>query len=58
MFSLLAKPVFARAAVSDLKFLERGCARSVSRSASKILRLVFDTAALRQTKTQPGVHSV
>jgi hypothetical protein len=28
-----------------LKFPERGCARSVSRSASKMLRLVFDTAS-------------
>jgi hypothetical protein len=31
---------------------ERGCARSVSRSASRILRLVFDTAALRETEQQ------
>jgi hypothetical protein len=32
---------------------ERGCARSVSRSALKMLRLVSDTAALRSNWTQP-----
>jgi hypothetical protein len=36
-----------------LKFPERGCARSVSRSASKMLRLVFDTAALHRIRTLP-----
>ena len=37
----------------NLKFPERGCARSVSRSAAKMLRLVCDTAALRQIMTLP-----
>ncbi|MGA9453104.1 MAG: hypothetical protein WBW41_17375 [Verrucomicrobiia bacterium] len=36
-----------------MKFLERGCARSVSRSVSKVLRLVFDAAAFRQIRTLP-----
>src|ERR1039458_9554091 len=40
-------------AVSYLKFPERGCARSVSRSAWQMLRLVFNTAALRQIRTLP-----
>jgi hypothetical protein len=38
----------------DLNFLERGCARSVSRSAAKLLRLVFDRVALRQNRTLPN----
>jgi len=36
----------------DEKFPERGCARSVSRRTAKLLRLVFDTAALRQIRIQ------
>jgi hypothetical protein len=38
-----------------LKFPERGCARSASRSTLDALRLVFDTAALRQMRTMPAV---
>jgi len=32
--------------------MERGCARSVSRSAFKLLRLVCGTAALRQSSAK------
>ena len=42
----------------NLKFPERGCARSASRSASKMRRLVFDTAALRQIRTLPAAVAV
>ena len=37
--------------LANLKFPERGCARSVSRSGAVVLRLVCDTAALRQIMT-------
>jgi hypothetical protein len=35
---------------------ERGCARSVSRSASALLRLVCDTAALRNRVPNSLIH--
>jgi aryl-alcohol dehydrogenase-like predicted oxidoreductase len=35
-------------------FAERGCARSVSRRAFKMLRLVSDTAALRSNQDTTG----
>jgi molecular chaperone GrpE (heat shock protein) len=41
-------------AVFEFEFPERGCARSVSRSALKMLRLVSDTAALYQIKPLPN----
>src|SRR5437899_683841 len=37
----------------DFEVSERGCARSVSRSACEMLRLVFNTAALHQITTPP-----
>jgi hypothetical protein len=42
---VVRKP-FLRCLGSVSHFPERGCAQSVSRSAFKLLRLVFDTAAL------------
>jgi hypothetical protein len=40
--------------VSEFKFPERGRARSVSRSALKMLRLVSDSTALHQITTLPN----